>query len=163
MLTIKHATEVDIPLIRSLCLQIWPQTYQALLTQEQIDFMLELMYSEAAIKKQLAEEKCQYLLIYEDGLPSGYASFSNLETSIWKLHRLYILPQEQGKGIGKNAINYIIDIIKKENGKILKLQVHRKNKAKLFYENLGFSIIETADFDIGNGYFMTDYVMEKEL
>jgi ribosomal protein S18 acetylase RimI-like enzyme len=51
----------------------------------------------------------------------------------------------------------------KKNAKALQLQVNRFNKAKEFYEKLGFTVIKTADFDIGNGYFMNDYVMEKKL
>ena len=45
----------------------------------------------------------------------------------------------------------------------LQLQVNRDNAAKSFYEKLGFVILKEADFDIGNGYFMRDYVMEKKL
>jgi GNAT superfamily N-acetyltransferase len=81
----------------------------------------------------------------------------------WKLNKIYILPVQQGKGMGKFIINYIVAAIKPHNAKALQLQVNRSNKAKDFYEKLGFTIIETADFDIGNGYSMNDYVMELVL
>ena len=163
MFEIKKATAVDIPLIRELCFQVWPQTYQSIITQQQIDFMLEMMYSPAALKFQMEEEKCIFILIYDNKLPIGFAAYSEAEKEIWKLHRLYILQNQQGKGVGKYAVQYIIDEIKILNGKALQLQVNRKNEAKVFYEKLGFTVIKIADFDIGNGFLMTDYVMEKKL
>ena len=60
-------------------------------------------------------------------------------------------------------IDYILDEIKQKGAKALELQVHRQNKARNFYEKLGFVIIKEKDFDIGNGFFMNDYVMEKVL
>ena len=61
-----------------------------------------------------------------------------------------------------NAMNMNIQF-KTKNAKALQLQVNRYNKARNFYENLGFTVLYKADFDIGNGYFMNDYVMELSL
>jgi hypothetical protein len=60
-------------------------------------------------------------------------------------------------------INYIIEEIKKSKGNSLFLQVNRYNNAKIFYERLGFTEIDFINLDIGNGYFMNDYIMEKKL
>jgi ribosomal protein S18 acetylase RimI-like enzyme len=60
-------------------------------------------------------------------------------------------------------IDYIIKQVKEKGATTLQLQVNRYNKAKDFYNKLGFTVIEETDFDIGNGYFMNDYVMEKKL
>ena len=86
----------------------------------------------------------------------------NLGTT-WKLHKIYILATQQGKGTGKFVIDHIIKEIKLQGAIALQLQVNRNNKARSFYEKLGFVVIDEADFDIGNGYFMNDYVMEKKL
>ncbi len=163
MFEIKRATVVDIPLIRELCFQVWPHTYRNIITQEQIDFMLDLMYSTSALEFQMKTENCNFVLIYENQLPIGFASFSEIEPTIWKLHRLYILQNQQGKGVGKFLVTDIIEEIENLKATSIQLQVHRKNDAQLFYQKLGFEIIKTADFDIGKGFLMTDFVMEKKL
>jgi len=163
MFETRDAGIADIPLIRDLTYKVWPQTYASILSQQQIDYMLEMMYSESSLKKQMTEEGCRFIIVYENSEPAGFASFSETEPAIWKLHKIYVLPNQQGKGTGKFVLNYIMEEIKKQNAKALQLQVNRYNKAKEFYERLGFTVIQIADFDIGNGYFMNDYVMEKRL
>jgi diamine N-acetyltransferase len=163
MFEIKKAEVGDIPLIRELTFRVWPQTYASILSQEQIDYMLEMMYSESSLKKQMTEGGCQFIIIYENGNPVGFASYSEEETQRWKLNKIYVLQNQQGKGTGKYMINYIIEEIKKLNANSLYLQVNRYNNAKTFYEKLGFAETDFINLDIGNGYFMNDYVMEKKL
>lgn len=162
MFEIRKAFLEDIPLIRELTFRVWPQTYAATLSQEQIDYMLKMMYSKASLTRQMTEDGCSFIIVYENGKPVGFASFSEIETGIWKLHKIYMLPDQQRKGAGRFVIEYIITNIKQKQAKALQLQVNRYNKAKDFYEKLGFIVIKIADFDIGNGFFMNDYVMEKK-
>ena len=163
MFEIKKAGIDDIPLIRELTFRVWPQTYASILSQEQIDYMLEMMYSESSLKNQMTKDGCQFIIVYENGNPVGFASYSEEETQRWKLNKIYVLQNQQGKGTGKYMINYIIEEIKKLNANSLYLQVNRYNNAKTFYEKLGFAEIDFINLDIGNGYFMNDYVMEKKL
>jgi ribosomal protein S18 acetylase RimI-like enzyme len=163
MFEIRKALTADIPVIRDLTFRIWPQTYSPILSRAQIDYMLEMMYSESSLTRQMTEEGCRFIIVYENNIPVGFASYSETENRIWKLHKIYVLPEQQGNGIGKLMLNYIIEEIKKQNARALQLQVNRYNKAKDFYEKLGFTVFKTADFDIGNGYFMNDYIMELKL
>jgi ribosomal protein S18 acetylase RimI-like enzyme len=163
MLSIRTASVKDIPLIKELTFAIWPQTYRSIISQQQIDYMLDMMYSTASLQKQMEEDGCTFIIVYDEKEPVGFASYVESDPAIWKLNKIYVLPSQQGKGTGKFIINYIISQIKKENAKALQLQVNRDNKAKHFYEKLGFKVIQTANFDIGNGYFMNDYVMELPL
>jgi diamine N-acetyltransferase len=163
MLTVTKATTADIPLVRQLTFAIWPQTYSHMISQQQIDYMLEQMYNPTTLQKQMEEDECKFIIVYDDAEPVAFASYNETEPQLWKLNKIYILPSQQGKGTGKFIIHYIVDEIKQKAAKALQLQVNRENKAKDFYENLGFEIIKTADFDIGNGYFMNDYVMELKL
>ena len=163
MLSITKATAADIPLIRQLTFAIWPQTYSSIISKEQIDFMLEKMYNPTTLQKQIEEDDCTFIIVYDDKEPVAFASYNETEPQLWKLNKIYILQSQQGKGTGKFIINYIVDEIKAKGAKALQLQVNRQNKAKDFYERLGFKIIQTADFDIGNGYFMNDFVMSYEL
>jgi len=160
---VKKATTKDIPLIRQLTFAIWPQTYSSIISKEQIDYMLEMMYSPASLQKQMEQDGCVFIIIYEDNLPVAFASYSEIKPQVWKLHKIYVLASQQGKGTGKFIINYIVEEIKQQHAKALQLQVNRDNPAQHFYKKLGFTIIETPDFDIGNGYFMKDYIMELAL
>jgi diamine N-acetyltransferase len=162
LFSIKNASVDDVPLIRELTFKVWPQTYAAIISQQQIDYMLEMMYSEASLKKQM-DEGCRFIIIYDEKEPVGFAAYQEIKSTIWKLHKIYILTTQQGRGTGKFVIDHIIKEIEKEGATALQLQVNRHNKARSFYEKIGFTVIEEADFDIGNGYFMNDYVMEKKL
>ena len=162
MFSIRKATSNDIALIRELTLQVWPQTYAAILSKEQIDYMLEMMYSETSLQKQLSDG-CQFIIVLDEKEPVGFASYQEIAPFIFKLHKIYVLASQQGKGTGRFLIEYIISTVKQQRASVLQLQVNRNNAALNFYKKLDFTIIKEADFDIGNGYLMQDYVMEKKL
>lgn len=162
MLSIRKATPADIPLIRELTFKVWPQTYAAIISHEQINFMLEMMYSETSLQQQM-DDGCQFIIVYDESEPVGFAAYQETKPSVFKLHKIYVLSSQQGKGTGRFVIDYIISNIKRQGATTLQLQVNRNNKAKNFYGKLGFIVIEEADFHIGNGFFMKDYVMEKSL
>lgn len=165
MLQYRKADTNDIPLIQDLTLKIWPGTYSAILSREQIDYMLEMMYSTSSLERQIHELKHNFIIGYEKDEPVAFASYSpsEKERGVYRLHKIYILSSMQGKGIGKEMIRYTINDILPSGAQILELNVNRHNNAKSFYEKLGFSIYRTEDKDIGNGYFMNDYVMRKQL
>jgi ribosomal protein S18 acetylase RimI-like enzyme len=162
MRSIRKATAEDIPLIRELCFKIWPQTYASILSQDKIDYMLELMYSADSLQKQMNNDS-QFIFVYDDQTPVAFAAYLPKGPGIYKLDKIYVLPSQQGKGLGRFVIDWIIEEIKQQGATALQLQVNRDNKAKSFYEKLGFSVIDYQDFDIGHGHFMNDYVMEKAL
>jgi ribosomal protein S18 acetylase RimI-like enzyme len=162
LLSIRNASVDDVQLIRELTFRVWPQTYASIISPQQIDYMLEMMYSEESLKEQM-KDGSRFIIAEEGEEPVGFASFGEIKPTVFKLHKIYILPSQQGKGTGNFVIEYIINEILKQEATTLQLQVNRNNKAKSFYERLGFVVIEEADFDIGNGWFMNDYVMEKKL
>jgi GNAT superfamily N-acetyltransferase len=163
MFTVRKASADDIPLIRELTFKVWPQTYAQLLTKEQIDYMLTMMYSEASLQKQIEEDCITFIIVYDEQIPVAFAAYNEVKPQLWKLHKIYILQSQQGKGTGRFIIDYILTEIKIFKAAALQLQVKRDNPAQQFYKKLGFEIIETADFDIGNGYFMKDYIMQLDL
>jgi GNAT superfamily N-acetyltransferase len=162
MFKARNATVDDITLIRELTFKVWPQTYAPILSSQQIDYMLEMMYSEESLKNQM-NNGSQFVIVYDNDVPVGFAAYFQKEPNIYKLDKIYILPSQQGKGTGKFLLDHVITAVKNKNANALQLQVNRYNKAKYFYEKLGFIVIDEKDFDIGNGYFMNDYVMEKKL
>ncbi len=158
------ATKEQLPIVRELALKIWPVTYGSIITEGQIDYMLDMMYSIASLEMQLQSNKV-FLLAEEDSQFIGYASYElNCDGSNkTKIHKLYVLPETQGKGIGRQMMDCIAQIALSNQNQTLHLTVNKKNKATDFYLKYGFEITEEVVFDIGNGYVMDDYIMEKKL
>ncbi|MFT3748026.1 MAG: GNAT family N-acetyltransferase [Agriterribacter sp.] len=166
MITFRKAGKEDIILIRELSLKVWPQTYAAILTTDQMDYMLEMMYSPSSLNEQIMQKQHTFIIAYHNEAAVGFASYSLTNASAsshYRLHKIYVLPVMQGSGLGKKMIEYIISNITPLGATSLELNVNRHNKAKSFYEKLGFSIIKEEDINIGNGYFMNDFVMKKIL
>jgi len=108
--------------------------------------------------------KHQFIIVYEDEAPVGFASFSaHDDPAVYHLNKIYVLPAQQGKNIGTQILDYITNRIKTFGASSLQLNVNRYNKALHFYKKYGFKIIREEDIDIGEGYFMNDYVMELGL
>jgi ribosomal protein S18 acetylase RimI-like enzyme len=162
-ITIKAATVEDIGVIQSIIYQTYPATYKDILSAQQITYMIDLLYSTAMLQKQIEQEHHTYLIATKKETAIAFAAFSMVEENIYKLHKIYALPSQQGKGLGKLLINFVTEEIKKAGATAIRLNVNRHNKAKSFYEHLGFAVIYEEDIDIGNGYFMNDYVMDKKI
>ena len=159
MIEIKKVDAASISIIQNLANITWPVAYGDIITPQQMDYMMELIYSKPALQKQIKNGQ-QFIIAYDDGYPVAFAAYSpkkDNDPSVYKLHKIYILPNQQGKGIGKTLINYIIKDIPATT---LQLNVNRYNKALFFYEKLGFKIIAEEDIDIGGGFYMNDYVMQ---
>jgi N-acetylglutamate synthase-like GNAT family acetyltransferase len=159
---IREATERDIVLINQLAHAIWPSAYSKILSAHQLNYMLELIYNETSLQKQFNEGH-HFLIVEEDKKPIAFADYNQLKDDVYKLQKIYVLPDQQGKSVGKLLIKYVTNLVKKEGGKTLLLNVNRHNKAKQFYEHIGFKVISEEDIDIGEGYFMNDYIMSYQL
>lgn len=162
MRLIREAIQEDIPHIRSLAFEIWPVAYGALLSMEQIDYMLDMMYSEAALQRQM-EEGVVFLLVENQDRLVGFAAYQRLSPAEFKLHKLYVLPSEHGKGTGRALVDEVTNAVIKQGGKKIILQVKKDNPAKTFYDRLGFNVREEIVLDIGHGFVMDDFLMELEV
>lgn len=161
MITLRKAKETDLEIIRDIAAATWPSTYLDIIGQAQIDYMLDKMYNKGELLKQLMEG--HIFLIAEEGENQfGFAGYSitGHEERVYKLHKLYVLPSAHGKGVGKILINEVFNQVKDAGASALQLNVNKYNKAKDFYIKGGFTIKESVKLDIGEGYFMDDYVME---
>ena len=159
-ITYKKAEKSECKLIYDLALAIWNQHYVPIIGQDQVDYMLRTLYSESALTNQMKEGQ-NFTLIYSNEIPIGYFSISK-KGEVSFLHKFYIDSREQSQGIGTKVMNEIIAQSKEE--KTIELTVNRQNfKTINFYFKNGFRIKSVEDFDIGEGYFMNDFVMEKKL
>lgn len=152
-------------IIQSLADRIWPPTFANILTSDQIRYMMDMMYSTSALKEQIETLGHHYLLAEENGEYLGYVSyeFDYKDADITKIHKIYVLPSLQGKGVGRFFIDAVVRTAKEYGNAELSLNVNRFNKAIDFYKRLGFEVIKSEDIDIGNGFLMEDYVMNKKL
>jgi len=152
----------DRAFIRSVSERTWPSTYGHIISQQQIDFMLDWMYSDASLEKQM-NTGCEFYIASTqndngDLDPVGFCSVSP-EDGAHKLNKLYVLPVAQGTGAGKALLNKAIEVAKAAGSTSLFLQVNKQNTAYTFYLKKGFIKELEFKFDIGNGFYMDDYVM----
>jgi GNAT superfamily N-acetyltransferase len=164
MILLRSGKEEDIESIQEMASKTWPAAYGDIISTKQIEYMLEKMYNKGELLSQL-QKGYSFLVAEENDEDLGFASFSILDSTnrIFKLHKLYVLPEAHGKGVGKLLINEVVNMVRKAGGKSLELNVNRDNKATEFYIKAGFNIKETVDLDIGNGFLMNDYVMEMAI
>lgn len=165
MITISEAGLSDIKTIQEITNITWPITYGEILSQTQLDYMLGLFYSDEALRKQIENKEQLFYLISDTESTIGFIGIEHhyKNEAITKIHKIYLLPETQGKGIGKTVIDEIAKMALEKHSTTLVLNVNRFNSALSFYKKIGFEIKETVDIEIGNGYLMEDYVMEKRL
>lgn len=167
MAKIRKADVNDIPLIRSMALVAFPHTYGKIISAEQISFMMEWMYSPESLKRQMVEEKHVYFILDDDAdSPAGYVSIQPQGGNVIHLQKIYVLPSAQKKGYGEMLFRHACKAAVEMNGGRnvhLELNVNRNNVALDFYKRMGMHVQSQGDFDIGNGYFMNDYIMAIDL
>ena len=157
------ADEKDILSIRNLAQVTFPATYSSIISAEQIDFMMDMMYSETVLRREL-EGGVTFLMLLADGTPAGFVSFGKQDDEgLFHLHKIYLLPEYQGLGYGRKMFLKAEQEMRAQGAKAFELNVNRHNKALDFYKKMGMSIDRSGDFDIGGGFYMNDYIMRKEL
>ena len=164
MITIKEALPNELNIIQDIAHKTWPVTYGEILTNEQLAYMLDSFYSTEALNGNLRNNH-HFILAKENDVTLGFASYvhDHPENYTTKIPKIYVLPETQGKGIGKLLIDAIETEARKHGAAKLTLNVNRNNKAITFYEHLRFTIAKEENVPIGNGYFQEDFVMEKAL
>ena len=165
MISIIPATEAQFPIIQTIAHQTWPTTFAAILSPTQIDYMLEMMYSTDSLNTQV-NDKNHIFLLAQESETGNYLGFLSYELNYkgalkTKIHKIYLLPASQGKGVGKQFMDAVAERAKAGQDNTLSLNVNRHNKAIQFYERMGFKHVANETIDIGNGFIMDDYVMEK--
>jgi len=157
MLNLKPATENDFKTIEQLASDIWSKHYTPIIGAGQVNYMLRTLYSAVALKKQV--DQGQIFHIWEnEGQQAGFISVSTQDHKNYFLHKFYIHQEKQNTGLGTTIFKKIFGELYHADS--IKLTVNRQNHKSInFYFKLGFKIDKVEDFDIGNGYYMNDFVM----
>ncbi len=164
MINIVPASKEELIHVQSIAQRTWPDTFGEILSPEQIEYMLSWMYSLETLEQQ-ASDGYLFFLAEENGEKLGFTGIEvNQVPGKTKIHKIYILPTAQGKGIGKLLIKKVKEIALANDQASLLLNVNKYNQGAItFYEYLGFVKIDEEVIDIGNGYVMDDYVFELKL
>lgn len=165
MIEIKEASGQEIEVIRQIAHETWPVAFAGVITSMQITYMLSQMYSVESLRRQMASGH-QFLIAWEDEQDAlgflGYElRYGGLPTL--RIHKIYVLPSAQGKGVGSLLIQEVTDIAREHHHDRLNLNVNRQNPSVGYYRHIGFEVVREEDIEIGEGYQMNDYVMEKVL
>lgn len=165
MITIKRATADDWTTVRKVAETAFPATYSDILSERQIDYMMEWMYSAESLVRQMEEGHVFYIAYDGDGVPVGYVSIQPEGKDVYHLQKLYVLPERQGEGIGRQLFSTAVSEVKRlcPEARRIQLNVNRHNKAYDFYCRMGMRKVDEGDFPIGGGFYMNDYIMGLDL
>lgn len=152
----QHIKELSI-----LAHKIWNEYFISIISQEQIDYMLKNLQSEEPIAKQIQNDGYEYFLVKDGDKNIGYFAIQQRPEYLF-LSKLYIDKSQRGQGIGKEAFEFIKTKAKEYNIPKIQLTCNKFNLPSLaVYERWGFDIVKSAEADIGGGFVMDDYILEK--
>lgn len=134
--------------------------YDPIIGPEQNDYMIKMFQSVDALKEQL-EKGYRYYFIREDDRNIGFVAFYPRDKALY-LSKLYLYKDERGKGYAKGILDFLKTQASELGLKRIELNVNKHNDTRFIYEKLGFEIAWAEKNDIGNGFYMDDYVYALE-
>ncbi|MDA7580146.1 GNAT family N-acetyltransferase [Crocinitomicaceae bacterium] len=164
MIEIVQLGKEEIFLVHKLAHDIWPKAFRNIISSDQINYMLDWMYDINTLEEQVQTGHLFYV-VKEDGVAKGFIGLepNYPDIEILRIHKFYVLPECQGKGMGRVLFNKSVDVAFDLDLSTLHLNVNRFNPSVEFYKHLGFKVVAEEDIDIGRDYFMEDYIMELNL
>jgi ribosomal protein S18 acetylase RimI-like enzyme len=161
-LHIRRAAEADLATVAALAGRIWRAYYPAILPPGQVEYMLERMYDLGRLRRDLGHGVV-YELLFEGERPIGFCGYEELPGEL-KLHKLYLEVSEHGRGLGSMLLRHVEEEARRRGLPKVVLGVNRFNeKAIRAYRRNGYSIRGPLKTDIGGGFVMDDFIMEKPL
>jgi len=155
-------TKAQFILIEQLGDTIWREHYTSIIGIEQVEYMLNKFQTAKVIEFQVSDGY-EYYLILKNEQPVGYLSIKKDNGALF-LSKLYVLQKLRGHGLGKLAMNFVKNRANALDCNKIKLTVNKYNTNSIsVYEKIGFNKTGAVVMDIGNGFIMDDYTMEKEI
>lgn len=154
------STPEKILVVAGLAEIIWTAHYTPIIGKDQVNYMVENFQSKKAIASQI-DEGYEYYLIYTEETPVGYICIQQQKTELF-LSKIYVLSSFRGRKIGKKGMEFVEEQAKLKDCNTIGLTVNKFNdKSIAAYEKMGFTNKGSTIKDIGNGFIMDDYKMEK--
>ena len=134
-----------------------------MVSQDQIDYMLNKFQSFEAMKDQIEHKGYTYLCINVDGRIVGYAGYAPDDRGLY-LSKMYILKEHRGKGYAMRTFAHLRDVARSLGLRCVHLTVKRDNESSFnVYRHAGFEVVGSVDNPIGDGFVMYDYIMEMKV
>lgn len=150
--------------VAELANEIWHECFVGIISDEQIDYMVEKYQSYHAMKRQIAEQNYRYFAVRDEEEMCGYFAVKPEDDSRFFLSKLYLRKDKRGRGISSTMLKRVFDEAKYCGKTSVYLTVNKFNAhAIAVYKKTGFMVIDAPSTDIGNGFVMDDYVMEYKL
>jgi len=155
----------DLPAITRLAEMIWRAHYPGIISPEQIEYMLNRMYDLVTLEREVRDLGVRFERLLVDGALAGFAAHGpTLDPRVRKLHKLYLHPQWQGRGLGSRLLRHCEEEARRLGAQRMVLTVNRQNlKAVAAYRRNQYRVQETVVTPIGNGFVMDDFLMAKTL
>ena len=149
--------------VANLADEIWNQHFEPIIGQAQVDYMLDKFQSSNAIANQI-NGGYEYYVFLNNQIKVGYIGLlSDENSSRMMISKIYVKSSNRGLGIGNSALDFVKQLSKERNINTIWLTVNKHNKDAIeWYRRKGFNIVEEVKKDIGNGFFMDDYVMKMK-
>jgi GNAT superfamily N-acetyltransferase len=173
------ASPADAEDIARLASDIWRKVYPSIISEGQIEHMLQRMYAPELIRAEIEERSVRYFFLEIEGNPEGFSAYSvhykgpiaqgpplSSTRNTAMLQKLYLHPRRHGTGLGTRMLQLVELNISAElpSARRIILRVNRQNdKAIKAYQRNAYQIAGTVCSDIGGGYVMDDYWMVKDL
>jgi ribosomal protein S18 acetylase RimI-like enzyme len=143
--------------------EVWNEHYVPLIGQGQVDYMVAKFQSPGAMQSQIGSGY-EYFQIRQGGENVGYAATRH-DVAVARVFvsKLYVLAAYRKSGAGRRSLDLIERRARERGATHLWLTVNKANPSVRAYERLGFRIVEAMVVDIGGGYVMDDYKMEKAI
>ena len=136
--------------------EIWHEYWPALIGAAQTDYMVEQFQSLEAIERDMAEAAYEYWLLRDNE--------DEPETNRFFVSKIYLRAPERGRGFASATVRFYEDLCRTRGLSALYLTVNKHNDLAIrAYRAKGFQTIDAVETDIGNGFVMDDFIMEKRV
>ena len=163
-LRVREAVAADRTLFLQLAHEIWLPTFSPFIEEPRLSILFEGMYGEKALAKVFNNPLYHLYIVYYKNEPKGYMALVKEEDGSYKLDKIYVHPQLQGKGLGTQLMRFALSRASEDNAHKIWLRVNRKNSGAIrLYQREGYKIVRSVDIPAGNGFVYDDYILEKEI
>jgi len=162
---ISPVSRADVDAIAALARIVWQDAYPGIITQAQIDYMLEQRYNTLRLLEELGMPNLWWDKVTVDGQLAAFASTLTTEKrDEMKLDKLYVDPLRQRLGLGGRLIAHVSERALAQGCTTLILAVNKRNEPAIAaYRKNGFVVRDAVRVDIGNDFVMDDFIMAKSL
>ena len=142
---------------------IWHEYFTPIIGAEQVAYMLEKFQCVAAMQRQISQENMQYFRLMRDGVMVGYTGIREEPDALF-LSKLYLAKEYRGQGLARQTLNALVQRCRRQGLSKIWLTVNRYNAPTIAaYKAMGFVTVQEQRADIGGGFYMDDFIMEKPI